>query len=56
MSTFLAIFKFKYNDKEIEFMKLIGNYPEIYKSLEIFLNLKLQEITKRNYNNNEIFY
>ena len=56
MSTFLAIFKFKYNDKEIEFLKLIGNYPEIYKSLEIFLNLKLQEITKRNYNNNEIFY
>ena len=54
--TYQAIFKFKYNNKNIEFMVLFGNYPEIYNSLECFLNLKLQEITKKNYENSETFY
>ena len=54
--TYQAIFKFKYIDKKIEIMILEGNYPQIYKSLELFLNLKLQEITKKNYKNSETFY
>ena len=45
-------FKIIYNDKEEEIFKLLGDYPEIYKSLENILNEKLQKITQRNISNN----